>query len=101
MSTGKDTKGKLDLTTVSPYTIEAIAKVREYGIKKYKERDNWKKVSKQDYIKAIYRHFLLLLKGEKLDNESGLPHTWHIACNINFIIDFEATKNIKNPVLGE
>jgi hypothetical protein len=92
LNTAKDTKDKLDLTTVPPELIEAVAKVRKYGIKKYKLRDNWKQVSIHEYWKALYRHLLSSQKGEVFDKESGLKHSWHIGCNIAFIIALEETK---------
>lgn len=38
-----------------------------------------------------YRHWLAYLKGEKYDQESGLPHLWHLACNAAFLIEMEET----------
>ena len=82
--------GKLELTLVPTGIIRAIAKVRMYGTAKYKERDNWKKVSAQRYRDAAYRHFLSYIEDPYgVDNESGLPHLWHLACNIAFLIELE------------
>ena len=84
----KDTKGKLDLTTVPPELIESIAHVREYGIKKYKG-DNWRNVHITEYYKAIYRHWLAIQKGQVYDTESGFKHLSHIGCNVGFILALE------------
>lgn len=82
--------GKLELTLVPTGIIRAIAKVRMYGTAKYKERDNWKKVSAQRYRDAAYRHFLSYIDDPNgKDSESGLPHLWHLACNIAFLIELE------------
>lgn len=97
MTEAKDTKGKLDLTTVPPELIVAVARIRQYGINKYKERDNWKKVSVDEYWKALYRHLNAYLSGEEADLESGMSHSWHIACNIAFIISLD----MKNKVPKE
>ena len=86
---GKDIAGKLDLTTVPTEIIRQIAKIRAYGIDKYKERDNWKKVDIKYYEQAIYRHWLNYISGEENDNESGLKHLSHIACNVAFILELE------------
>jgi hypothetical protein len=94
--TAKETTGKLDLTTVPPIIIEEIAKVREYGIQKYKKRDNWKDVEIQEHYKAIYRHWIALQKGETYDKESGLHHLSHIACNCAFILELEVFKGDGN-----
>ena len=85
----KADKGKVRPTLVPPALVMAVAKVREYGCKKYKDPENWRKVEPQRYKDALYRHFLAYLSGEKYDEESGLPHLWHMACNIAFLIEME------------
>lgn len=87
-SKAKDTKGKLIYTHVSPYIIEAIARVREFGNKKYKDPNNWRLVEKFHYTNALIRHLIAYWKGERLD-ESGMPHTWHMACDLSFMIEME------------
>ena len=77
-------------TLVPVSLMEAVTAVREYGCQKYKDPENWRKVSKQRYRDAAYRHWLEYLKDhEKLDEDSGLPHLWLLACNIGFLIDLE------------
>lgn len=88
-SDAKDGSGKIRPTLVSPYLVEAVAKIREYGVAKYVDPENWRLVEPQRYRDALYRHWLAYLKGEKLDPESKLPHLWHIACNVNFLIEME------------
>ena len=87
--------GKIRPTLVPVSVIRAIAAIREYGVKKYLDPDgnekieNWRGVEPQRYRDAAYRHWLAYLNGEKDDNESGLPHLWHLACNIAFLIELE------------
>jgi RecJ-like exonuclease len=81
--------GKPRPTLVPVSLIEAVASVREYGVAKYHDPDNWKKVEPQRYKDAAYRHWLAYIKGEKLDPESGLPHLHHCACNLAFLIEME------------
>lgn len=69
--------------------ILAVTAIREYGISKYHAPENWKLVEPQRYRDAAYRHWLAYLSGEKVDEESGLPHLWHLACNIAFLIEME------------
>jgi len=86
----KETDGKLNLTLVPRKIILAIAKVREYGNKKYgtANPDNWKANPRQQYNEAAFRHFIDYLDdNESLDPESGLPHLHHLACNIAFLIE--------------
>ena len=83
----KETTGKLQLSLVPRKIIIAIAKVRMYGIAKYKT-DNWKLNSKKEYQDAAFRHFLTYLDdNDAIDEESGLPHLHHLACNIAFLIE--------------
>ena len=69
--------------------IFAVTAIREYGTSKYHDPENWRKVEPQRYRDAAYRHWLAYLSGEKVDEESGLPHLWHLACNIAFLIEME------------
>jgi hypothetical protein len=81
--------GKVRPTLVPPSLMWAVAAVREYGCKKYQDPENWREVEPQRYKDALYRHWLAYLSGEKCDQESGLPHLWHLACNVAFLIDME------------
>lgn len=81
--------GKPRPTLVPVSLIRAVTAIREYGCRKYHDPDNWKKVEPQRYRDAAYRHWLAYLDGEKNDPESGLPHLWHCACNIAFLIELE------------
>ena len=81
--------GKPRPTLVPVSLIEAVAGIREYGVAKYKDPDNWKRVEPERYRDAMFRHWLAYLRGEKLDPESGLPHLHHCACNLAFLIDME------------
>lgn len=85
--------GKPKLTLVPRAILPAIARVREYGTKKYGDPDNWKQVDKQRYRDAAFRHFLAYLDDpEGVDEESGLPHLWHLACNIAFLCEMEGAE---------
>lgn len=80
----------LDLTLVPTKIIQAIRSVRLYGVKKYKDPDNWKRVEKERYRDAAYRHFMAYLDDPQgVDEESGLPHLWHLATNIAFLCEME------------
>lgn len=82
--------GKPQLTLVPRAILPAIARVREYGCKKYGDPDNWRQVDKQRYRDALFRHLLAYLDDPKgNDEESGLPHLWHLACNVAFLCELE------------
>lgn len=89
----KDTAGKPKLSLVPPQIIFDIAEVREYGNKKYPSggKDNWKNVDIDDYKDALLRHTLKYIQNPKSkDEESGIEHYKHMACNIAFICEMEA-----------
>ena len=85
--------GKLRPTLCPTEIIWAITAIREYGCKKYHDPDNWKRVEPDRYRAAAYRHWLAYVAGQKNDEESGLPHLWHLACNIAFLIEMESDAN--------
>lgn len=86
--------GKPRLTLVPRKIIWKIAAIREYGTAKYKDTENWRKVEPQRYRDAAYRHFLAYLDDpHSVDEESGLPHLWHLACNIAFLCETEDNTN--------
>lgn len=61
-----------------------------HGTMKYGDPDNWKKVSKERYRAAAYRHWLAYLDDPTaLDPDSGYPHLWHCCCNMAFLCELE------------
>ena len=78
------------LTLVPTEIIKNIAAIRMYGNQKYGDPENWKTVDKDRYKNAAYRHWLAYLdEPQGVDEESGLPHLWHLACNIAFLCQLE------------
>lgn len=92
--------GKIRPKLVPVSLIKAVAEVREYGCRKYHDPENWRQVERERYENALYRHWLAYLNGEITDSESGLPHLWHLACNVAFLIEMEESEN-ENRVIGE
>lgn len=90
--TAKADEGKLRLTLVPRQILKDIAKVREYGCKKYPNGgvDNWKQVEKERYKDAMFRHMLAYLDDpDGVDAESGLKHLAHLATNVAFLCELE------------
>ena len=88
--TAKADAGKIRPTLVPTEAIRAIAVIRGYGTKKYKEEDNWKRVEPQRYRDAMYRHLLAYVDDPHgLDEESGYPHLWHLITNAAFLCELE------------
>lgn len=89
-------KDSIDVTLVPIEIIRAIREVRLFGVKKYSDPDNWKRVEPQRYRDALYRHWLAYLDDPHgVDEESGLPHLWHLATNCAFICEMERGDNEK------
>lgn len=81
--------GKPKLRFVPWEIVNDIAYVREYGVKKYHAVDSWKEVEPERYVDALLRHTLAFAQdpaGE--DEESGMPHLWHVACNVAFLCEY-------------
>ena len=80
--------GKPILSLVPVEIIFEIEKVRSYGVKKYKNPDNWKNVEIERYHEALLRHTMAVWEDlTAKDEESGLLHLSHIATNIAFILE--------------
>ena len=85
--------GKPMLTLVPRQIIEDIAYVRMFGVAKYKDPDNWKRVDIQRYRDAMFRHMIAYLDDPYgVDEESGLSHLSHLACNVAFLCALEHEK---------
>lgn len=90
--TAKADAGKAQLTLVPQRILWDIAAVRAYGNHKYPEGgpDNWKRVEPRRYMDAAYRHLSAYVQDPSgVDEESGMPHLWHLACNIAFLCEME------------
>jgi hypothetical protein len=71
-----------------------IARVREYGTEKYHDPENWKTVEPERYKDALLRHMAEWTANENsVDEESGLPHFWHMMCNMAFLAWFWRCRN--------
>ena len=88
--TAKADGGKLRLTLVPMDAVEAVAAIRMFGVQKYVEEDNWKRVEKDRYKDAAFRHYVRYLREPYgMDSESNLPHLWHCLCNLFFLCALE------------
>src|SRR5574337_1082385 len=71
---------KIPLDLLDPLALEGLAKVLQFGAKKY-ARENWRgRISYSRVFAALLRHTFAILRGEYLDPESGLPHIDHVGC---------------------
>lgn len=80
--------GKPQITTVPLQILYDIAEVREYGIKKYGDENSWRDVFIRRYIDALLRHAIEFIREPNgVDEESGIEHYKHMACNMAFICE--------------
>lgn len=81
-------KPRYDL--LPPVAIDLMAQVMTFGAKKYKP-EGWRTVpdALQRYQAALLRHSFAMLRGEVLDQESGLPHAAHAMCCAAFIAELQ------------
>ena len=76
----KPVGGKLRLDLVPPEMIEA----EKYG------EGSYKNVEPKRYRAALMRHICKWLKNPHgTDEDSGLPHLYHIACNVAFLLELD------------
>jgi hypothetical protein len=83
------------IDTYFPNALQAAQAVSAFGAEKY-DWNTWQTVpdALPRYHHALRRHQLAKASGEKVDPESGLPHSWHIAWNALAIaqLEFDADK---------
>lgn len=70
--------------------IQWVVKVLTFGAAKY-EPNNWQNVENgvERYFAALMRHLVAWRGGERLDQESKLPHLGHAMCCLMFIFWLE------------
>lgn len=72
--------------------LAVVNRVLDYGAEKY-ERAGWKKVEPERYDAAARRHRRDRDMGQTFDDESGLIHLAHEACNLLFQIEMHIERN--------
>lgn len=78
-------KGKARYDLVQPWAHEQMVKVLTTGAQKYAER-NWERGMKwSNVISSLKRHVAAIESGEDYDQETGLLHAAHVACNAHFL----------------
>lgn len=83
----KKPEGKYEPTLVYRSMVVALAHVRRYGIEKHGSSDDWRTTPAVAHYDAMLRHLLAVIDGEEVDQESGLPHLWHLATNVMFEVE--------------
>ncbi len=85
----KDDSGKPAFHLLAPEALEEIAKVLEFGARKYAPR-NWERgMSWSRPFGAMMRHLWAWWGGEAKDKETGLSHLAHAGCCLMFLLAYE------------
>jgi hypothetical protein len=92
----KKPENKPELSLVYPSMLEAIARVRRYGIDKHGSSEDWRSTDSIKHFDAMLRHIFAYLDGEEVDQASGLSHLAHVAANVMF--EIERRKHV--PLIG-
>ena len=90
--------GKPRLDLVPPEIIEAVGAVMTHGAEKYGE-GSYRNVEPKRYRAALMRHICQWLRDPYgIDEDSGLPHIYHIACNVAFLLEIDKERDVINEV---
>ena len=80
--------GKPPLALLPWQAIRMVAMVQDYGRRKYKNSDNFRKgLEARRNASCALRHIASWLDREDLDKESGENHLAHAACRLLFILE--------------
>lgn len=71
--------------------VIGVARVLEFGAKKYSARGWEKGIEYSRTFSSGMRHLLALGNGQENDPETGLPHWHHALCNYLFLVRFSHT----------
>ncbi len=83
----KNTEGKYKPSLTYTSTLEVISEIREYGIKKYGDAEDWRTTEPEDHFDAALRHIRAHIDGEVYDNNSGFFHLAHAMTNLMFEVE--------------
>lgn len=83
--------GKIRLDLLPFEALEDVARVLEFGAKKY-HVDAWREgMAWRRLLAACLRHLFAWSRGQNLDPETGLSHLAHAACCLLFLISYKRT----------
>ena len=81
------TKSRVDL--LDPDFLLAVGDALRFGAEKYKEHggsSNWRRgIHISRLVASALRHLFSIMRGEDIDSESGLLHTAHLGCCVQFL----------------
>jgi hypothetical protein len=87
-ATKADSK-KVRLDLLPTESLREIAKVMEFGSKKYGDYNWTKGMQWSRMYAAALRHLFAFWEGQDLDEESGISHLAHLGCCVQFLIYYQ------------
>lgn len=85
----KQDAGKPRMALIPVAALRAIGEGMTYGVDKYYE-GSWKEVEPWRWKDALMRHLCSYLEDPySIDEESGLPHLWHMTTNAAILCGIE------------
>ena len=92
-------EGKPRPSLVPVVGIEAIMQVREYGMRKYGDAEDWRSIAPERWHDAFLRHVLHMWDNPlHIDEESGLPSLWHVITNGSFLCEAYKAELLKAQI---
>ena len=82
---------ELEAPSLTASDIIGVARVLEFGAKKYSARGWEKGIEYSRTFSSGMRHLFALGNGQENDPETGLPHWHHALCNYLFLVRFSHT----------
>lgn len=90
----KKDEGKIGVQLLPPAPLEEIAKVLDFGAKKY-DAWNWSKGIRYSRVYgAALRHLWAWYRGKDVDSETGLSHLAHAGCCVLFLLQYTLTPRL-------
>ncbi len=84
--------GKEPLSLLSRIWLTGVARVLEFGARKYASH-NWRGgIERSRLLSAALRHLLAYNEGQDLDPETGLNHLDHASCCLMFARELHETR---------
>lgn len=81
-------EGKVRLDLVPTSLVTEVGKVLTFGANKYGD-NNWRNLMCwSKCIASLERHLVAFKNGIDFDEESGLLHLSHLACNVAFLLEY-------------